>query len=359
MAGQVNFRLAFPSDDKALRNLLRRNRMPGSISLSMCNDPSFFEAIEVEGSRSKVVVCEDSGEIVGMGVISERDVFVNGIPEKMGYISRLRLDKDYRSGTQLKRGYQYFKAIHEKHFNLPSYLTTILESNTHAVDTLTSGRAGLPDYKKISGYSTLAIPTLPRLKHSSSLIKIVNGKDIGVDTVIEHLQRFGKRKQFYPVYKKEDITGHEGILRGLNLSDFFVAKEGNSIKGIIALWDQRAFRPNIVESYSGLLKYFRKPFKFLPPAHSVVPALHAACIAIENNDSSIFKALLRHVLAETRNRDAGLLLLGFAENDSLLKVSNKFLHIKIKSSIYSVTWNSPQPFEVENTMVPYLELGSL
>ncbi len=358
MPGQIKLRLALPSDDEALISLLRRNTMPGPISLSMCNEPSFFEAVEVEGTRTRVVVCEDSSEIVGMGVISERDVFINGAPQKIGYISRLRLDKDYRSGTQLKRGYQYFKKIHEKHFNLPFYLTTILDSNTHAVNTITSGRAGLPDYKKISGYSTLAIPALPRLNHSSNKIKIISGEEVGVETIIKYLQGFGKEKQFYPVYRKEDITGGSGILRGLNLSDFFVAQEGDSVKGIMALWDQRSFRPNIVESYSGLLKYIRKPLKFLPPAHSVVPALHVACIVIENNNPGVFKILLRHVLAETRNRDASLLLLGFAETDPLLKVANKFLHIKIKSNIYSVTWNSSQQFELEN-IEPYLELGSL
>lgn len=366
MSEPLKFRLGTKADDFALRALLRRNAMPGSISLSMRHEPSFFEAAEVEGNKTRVIVCEDPEQVVGMGVISEREVYVNGTPERVGYISRLRLDEAYRSSTGLIRGYRYFKTIQEKEFKLPYYLTTIMESNKHAVNTLTAGHADLPVYQKTGGYVTVVIPVLLKRKPPETGMQIIGGEEAGIENVIHCLNKFGSEKLFYPVYRKEDVTGGSGLLRGLSLSDFYVAVQGDKVTGVMACWDQRAFRPNVVDCYSGPIRYARKPLNFiaglfncrpLPDPGEVVPALHGACIAIRDNEPGVFRSLLQHILADVSERDASLFLMGFSRNDPLLQIATERIHAKIRSHIYTVSWNRAQP-RADGSIL-YLELGSL
>jgi hypothetical protein len=49
-------RLATPTDDAALRQLLRDNPMPGNISLSYEREPSYFLAARVDGPLSQTII---------------------------------------------------------------------------------------------------------------------------------------------------------------------------------------------------------------------------------------------------------------------------------------------------------------
>ena len=110
----LEFGLAGPADDAAIRDLLRRTAMPGDISLAFLREPSFFRAARAGNRESQTMVCRDvaAGEVVGLGERGIRAAYVDGSAAVVGYLSNLRGAPEWRKGTGLARGYRYLRALH-------------------------------------------------------------------------------------------------------------------------------------------------------------------------------------------------------------------------------------------------------
>src|SRR5436853_6403979 len=89
---RFEFALSEEAEDDELRALLRRISMSGNITLAFLREPSFFLAEQAGNVKSQVMVCKDrqKGQIVGMGSRSIRDVYIDGKPTRVGYLSMLR-----------------------------------------------------------------------------------------------------------------------------------------------------------------------------------------------------------------------------------------------------------------------------
>ena len=98
--------LAQPSDDARLRDFLWKMSMPGAIKVAYLREPGFFQALQVEGRHNDVVMGRDknTGHIVGFGTRSVKTAFINGHPSPLGYLSSLRLLKEYQRGIYLASG---------------------------------------------------------------------------------------------------------------------------------------------------------------------------------------------------------------------------------------------------------------
>jgi len=98
--------LATPADDAAIRKLLRREPMPGRIQLTYEREPNFWTGCEVTGEDCRVLIArhEEDGDIVGLACRSTRNVFVNGLERRIGYLGQLRViagivgDGSFRGG---------------------------------------------------------------------------------------------------------------------------------------------------------------------------------------------------------------------------------------------------------------------
>lgn len=360
-------REATSADDAQICAQMLRTAMPGQISLATSHDPSFFASIQVEGHDPRVVVAERDGQILGVGLIAARRVYLNGEPAEIGYISSLRTDPSIRSTTAMGRGNRLFKQLHDTHFHLPFYLGCILKDNIAAQRMFASGRAGLPESLEIGTLYTAAIPLTRRVRpRLPGGIEILRGSSAGPEAIIECLNRFGREKQFYPVYTVEDLLSEDGLLRGLGIDDFRVAVSGGRIVGLMACWDQLAYRRTVVAGYEGALR-LAKPLLSplarmlrlapLPGPGDAIRSFTAACIAIEENDTGVFRALLHSILRDHHNTARTFLMVGLMEQDPLLPVARHYVHFPTRSTVYALQWGG-----VETTMdgrVPYLELGSL
>src|SRR5262245_37469483 len=91
--------LATPAADADLRHIMAQTPMEGQIAVSFRREPSWFAAAVVDGRERQVVVCRDteSGRLVGFGSRSVREVYVNGAPATVGYLSSLRLLAEHRN----------------------------------------------------------------------------------------------------------------------------------------------------------------------------------------------------------------------------------------------------------------------
>src|SRR4051812_12157855 len=104
---QVEVNLATPADDANIRGLLRREPIQGRIAISYERDPDFSIGCEATGENFTVLVARDgeSSAIVGVACRSEREVYVNSVPIRLGYLGQLRIDRRYRGRWLVSRGY--------------------------------------------------------------------------------------------------------------------------------------------------------------------------------------------------------------------------------------------------------------
>jgi hypothetical protein len=363
--------LAVPQDDAALRSVLAQTPMEGRIAVVFRREPSFFDAAAVEGRFHQVVLGRDQqgGSVVGFGVRSISERFVNGRSQPVGYLSGLRILPPHRNGALLARGYRFFHELHAD-ARAKLYLTTIAEGNRAALDILTSGRGGLPAYHPAGRYRTLAIPVRRgsiRPKVSKDLmIRPATGDDL-LD-IIEFLSAEGSKRQFFPVYRSEDFC-RGGLLQGLAVGDVLLCFRGSTLTGILAGWDQQAFRQTIVCGYRGALRWTRPVINAwaglagrpgLPVPGNGFRSLTAALLLVVEDDPQVFVSLMRGLLDQARSRSADYVLIGLHETDPLWPLAKAFGGTCYTTHLFIVCWEDGEPdFRGLDRKIPYLELGSL
>jgi hypothetical protein len=365
---QFRIELAQREDDKDIRRILRENPMQGDISLAFQREPSFFDSLAIEGKQNQVVVGRqiETSRVVGFGVRSIKPCFINGQVADLGYLSSLRLDKEFRGSTLIPRGYKFFSELH-KDKKTKIYLTTIVEDNLPAKEMLTSGRAGLPTYHDFGTYITYAL-NLDRLRNEKLEFEIRKASPRDLDSILEFLHKEGRKKQFYPSYEYSDFND-SGLLKGIIPEDIFLAIDSGNIIGTFAQWDQRKFKQSIVESYKGKMKVIKYVYNlFAPLLHKhrltnegeQIPFIYAGLIATQNNNPEIFRALLNKAHDDRPDPELSHLMVGLHERDSLNTVMKDFPNIKFKTRLYVVSWKDGENFFKQlDAKVPYLELGSL
>lgn len=370
-AGNFSFDLAKPEDNAELLEFSARAEMPGAIRFSFDRSPNYLAALRVEGFHSDVLVCRENktGRLVATGQRSVKKVFANGDATTVGYLSGLRVEPEFRSAPFLSRGYAQLRALRAGH---PASfdLTTIMEDNLPAKKVLLSNRLGLPAYHDFGRFCCMAFglhekhKPVTRTKFSVRRATPADARD-----VVEFLNREGRAKQFFPEYRVEDFGCPGGLLSHLEWNDVFLALRGTELVGVLAAWNQQAFRRWRVNGYAPWLRLSRhlinlaarfRRMPLLPPAGSPLNGFNLALVCIRDSDRKIFRALLDEVICAQRSRHS-FFLAGLHERDPLLPELLARPHVSLDSRLYVVDWENGNRViqNLDRRRVPYLELGAL
>ncbi len=362
------FELARPTDDPAIRRLLRENPVAGQMALAYAREPDYFLGSSVMGTLSQTLVArqEENGEVVGLATRSVRPLFVNGEVENVGYIGQLRVAESHRGRWLVPAGFRLFHQLHQDGA-ARGYITTIIEGNSEAEGLLVEkARRHYPAYRQMGRLFTLAL-IVRRGQRAATGVEIRTGAQVELADVVAFLQREGRRKQFFPVYSAQDFTGP--ATRGLRLEEMAVAVRGGKITGLLALWDQSAYKQTVVAAYRDDLRRI-KPFynlgaKFIgaQPLTEIGQPIHfayAAFACVENDDPALFRALLQTVYNRAAVRGFAFLMLGLCAGDPLLVVARRWLHIPYTSTLYTVCWQADEGWrQALDGRPPYVEIGTL
>ncbi|MFN2309987.1 MAG: GNAT family N-acetyltransferase, partial [Gammaproteobacteria bacterium] len=143
-------RLAEPADNAGILALLRETAMAAaSLHVRYERAPDFFAFAACQGDPYVTIVLEDDdGAIVGVGVQSYRPGWWNGQQTSVGYFSDLRISP--RASRTLRvewrRGYEAFlKAAHDSRGSggCDRFYTAVLKENVAAVQALTRGKSAM------------------------------------------------------------------------------------------------------------------------------------------------------------------------------------------------------------------------
>ena len=369
---RFRFEVAGPKDDLELRQLLAVTPMAGPVTLSFRREPSFFAAAVVDGEFHQTVIARDTGEnrIAALGIRSVRQRYVNGMPMAVGYLSGLRVLPRYRGGRILAEGYRFLKSLHEDG-RAKFYLTTIAEGNTAALSALTSARAGLPRYHFAGRYYTFAVPLSAGRREcdkGNRAVQIRHGTSADLPAVTRYLSAVGATRQFFPRYDATDFFDHRGTFRDLRAEDLLLATRSGEIVGMLACWDQTAFRQIVVEEYAPSIRLTRPLFNGwaalarqpkLPKAGMTLEFLTGALFVVRENDPHVASMLLQSAGRTAANRTEHILI-GVHESDPLAAVVRRFKSAEYVTRLYCVCWDDGEEMRRSlDDRPPYLELGCL
>jgi GNAT superfamily N-acetyltransferase len=335
---------ALTKDDAALRALFRRTSMGTGIEVSFEREPSYFEASGIQGDKSEVGVIRDrlSGHIVGSGTRIMRQGFLNGELTDVGYLGDLRIDPDFRNRTLAARIY---RALQDREPWCEWYYTVIFEENVRALETIAKARAGLPTYHDCGRLFCPGIELRGRLPRISSPgVSLRPGMKNDLPQIVECLNRNLSRRQFANVHHLQDFQGGTRW-RGLNPEDFQIAERDNKIIGVMAAWDQSTFKQTRIVRYHGRWRWLaplsravaplrRAPG--LPHAGECLSYLYACCVAVDNDDVHVFRALLRELYNAHIGKKWLYFMIGLHERDPFAPVLNEYPRVPFVGRLFAV-----------------------
>ena len=235
----IEFDIAGPEDDAAIRRLLRDGPMPGKIALSLQREPSFFAAAGIEGAEHQTVVARRDGAAVAIGSVSVRQRFFNGDAVRTGYLGSLRVHPSVAGRFDIiRRGYRF---LHELCGQLQAdvYFTSIAADNHRAIRLLERGVPGMPTYTHVGDVTTLLVQSRP-------CRRIVATPDISA--VIELLGVVNPHYQFAPLWTVVEMDRLRAEY-GLSNANFVTSESTGKVAACAALWDQRRFKQAVVTEY--------------------------------------------------------------------------------------------------------------
>jgi hypothetical protein len=366
---QLRVDLAGPSDDAAIRGLLRRQPMPGAISLTYERDPDFSLGCSVTGDDFQVVVARNSndGEVIGVACRSARRLYFNGQEQRLGYLGQLRIDPRFQGRWLLSRGFSLLKQLHDRD-PVPAYLAAIVDGNREATGVLVEKQRKLfPTFHAAGNLCTLAISIGRAKPPVPEWFGISRVDESQVGDLARFLQTYGKARQFFPVWTEDAIRSLRPL--GLRLEDLQIARRRGEIVGTAGLWDQSAYKQMVVHGYSGWFKA-AAPFynvgapwlgrPALPRPGEQLRSAYAAFICIANDDLDMFAAMLRQLYDMARARRFDYLLIGLDVRDPLLRIAREYSHVPYRSRLYLTEWpNGGHLHEQLDQRPAYVDIATL
>jgi hypothetical protein len=366
---QFQFALAQSQDDAELRSFLVNNPVPGNIEVAFEREPDFFAGSEVRGGLNQTIAVRDLGKnkIVGIASRSVAKAFVNGEPTELGYLSDLRLSPEYRSGSLLARGYRFLKELHADGRAL-LYTTAIFAENARALATLTAGRAGLPAYHPMGCLNCSSINIGRTKPPFEAHCDIERGSLALLPQIVDCLNRNNARKQFAPWHSCEEfLRGRRW--RDFQVCDFYVAVRNGQVIGVIGQWNQRRFKQTRVIRFSGSLRWLapmanvtHQVFKGrrFPGVGEELRSFYVSFVAVDDDDVSVFRALVRALYRDAVAGDAMFALTSLHQEDPLRAALEDYSLTPFSARIYCVCYSDGESgFGILDNRVPYLEAATL
>lgn len=344
--GTLRFELADERSDADLRELLQNNPMDSWVRVSLAREPSFFLAESLWPDCIVVIVrdCARRNRAAGMYDIGLLPVHINGRAETAGYLGGLRIANDYRNKLRFVRaGFDSIAVLgDEKTAGLNSWFTSIAEENVVATRLLTAGVARLPRYLDAGAMQTLAISARQGVRHD--LLRPATPDDI--PELVSFYNRQAGRYNYSPVLTEDWLAS---LSRSLAGNDFLLLIEDQTIRGCLALWDQRSMKQTVIQGYRFPLNLYRVPYNVyarlrrgveLPPPGQQIASAFLAFFALDADYEHLAVRVVQDALSRLP-ADVNTGLVGFANANPLCDPLVETLRPQVYASrIYAVEFPS-------------------
>jgi hypothetical protein len=363
---KFEFKWATADDEPDIRALVGSVPMPGTVSVRFAREPDYFPGATIMGDPCDVLIVRHrpDSQLAGIACRAERRAYINGQESSLGYIGQARVVPEFQGNRLVRRGAKRFKDVSPPGL---LYMGVIASENPRAREVFVG--AWLPEglhTTHVCGLTTCAILLRPLRTYHAPDVKVQYGSQEILEEIVGFLQEHGPRRQLFPAYTLKDFTDGERM-RGLRPQDIMVARRGIELVGVMAVWDQGAYKQDIVDSYGPGLSRIRPFYNLLArlfgaqpltPPGEAIPLAFAACVCVAEDDRDVMRALLSACMRNARERGKAFLMLGLANDDPLLPVARRHLHIPYHSELFAVSWSN-DPADILDGRIPYIEIATL
>lgn len=310
-SGQLSravFARATASDDGEIRALLRDVPMQGALRIGFGREPSFFANRAPAGDEEQTLVARRDGQLISVGSWSERELWLHGEREKVGYLHGLRMAPETAGSMRVLRDGYAALARETAGSQAVGWFTSIDASNTRARRVLESRASGLPRYERIADYLTRVFPVSKRGPVMPDTV-------VPMDELVEFLNHEGAR---YDLATTWDETRYLP-------EDVAVVRRNGRIVAAAGVWEQSAWKQVVIHQYPRWVEWLRPAavvgagfgLPVLPPAGSAVPLASAFPFAVNHADA--IPELWRGLAGIARRRGISWLALGLDASDPVWK----------------------------------------
>ena len=356
------FQRATPADSADILSLFRNTPQRGRVVLNFEREPDYF--------RGGQVICEDpeihiarekNGTLVMLYGLGWRTLYINGAPRAVRYAHDLRLAEQARGGRMILRMARYVADMIG-----PDDLmqTVILNENTDSLNSVASGRAGLPTYYPCGDIETSLIFRIRSPANHALQLRQAGVADL--PQMQQFHDQYAPSRQFYPRYEFSRVVEGHPYFHGLSLQDYWLAFHGKELVGMAALWDQKSFKQTRVIAYPAGLSGLRHLWNLwarlfgglhLPAAGGTMRYLMLHSVLIRGNDPAVLRALLAKMSAYAASRQAAISA-GFFLDDPLRDAVQKCRRQILRSKHYLIGYHN-DPRQQLDQRPGYIELARL
>jgi hypothetical protein len=363
----ITIRLGTPADNAKIQDLVTKITMPGPAQLCFQRAPDFFTGAQVIGDEFVLTVADDDERpdvLAGLTVFSGRDLYISGKPRRVFYSGDTRVDPYYR-----RRGIASQMFIEQKKYRQDNELLQgiVLKENTAPLDAASKAADGVLFRYWISHTIETSFIFVRKLKP-----RIPAGVSIRAATAADapamqaFMDREAPRRNGYPVYNLQKLMAGDPYYAGLRISDYALALRGGEIIGLMAGWDQKAYKQTRVVGLKPFMKVLRPLYNVyaglaggfkLPPIGGALNYLSIYNTLIAQDDVAVHRALIDWMMANPGQKyDA--LATGITHGDPLVETPRGYKRQKLISSNFWLSYgDDPRPGIDDRPL--YVELGRL
>jgi len=363
----ITVRIGNTADNSKIQDLITKVTMPGLAQMCFQRVPDFFVGAKVIGDEFILSVADDSERpdvLAGLTVISGRELFISGKKRRVYYSGDTRVDPHYR-----RRGIASALFVEQKkHRSTEDLLQGIvLKENTAPLDAAANTADGvLFKYWISHTIETSFMFVRQRKTQLPAGVSIRQATAADVPAMQTFFDAEAPRRNGYPVYDLQKLMAGDPYYAGLSIGDYALALRNGQIIGMLAGWDQKAYKQTRIVGFKPIVKLLRPFYNLyvgltggfkLPPVGGALNYLTLYNILIANDDHTVFRGLIDWVMSH-QGQKYDAVATALTHGDPLEDVPRSYKRQKLFSSNFWLSYGEdPRPGIDQRPL--YVELGRL
>jgi hypothetical protein len=356
------FQRATPADGDDILSLFRNTPQRGRVVLNFEREPDYFRGGQVICEKPEVHIARRvDGALMMLYGMGTRTLYINGAPRPVRYAHDLRLAEQARGGRMILRMARYVGEMIQPDEIMQ---TVILTENSESMNSVASGRAGLPTYYPCGDIETSLIFRVRRPSRCTLTVRQAGISDIA--RMQQFHDRYAPQRQFYPRYEFAAVPEGHPYYHGQKISDYWLAFQGDDLVGMAGLWDQKSFKQTRVLAYPRGLSGLRHLWNLwaalagglhLPPAGGTMRYLMLHAVLVRDDDPAVLQALLVPMAQQAASQQAAISA-GFFLDDPLRKTMRACRRQTMSSRHFLIGYHGDSRAQLDDRR-GYIELARL
>lgn len=363
----ISIRIGSPADNPRIQDLITKITMPGLAQMCFQRAPDFFTGAHVIGDEFIVAVAEDDERpdvLAGLTVISGRDLFISGQKRRVYYSGDTRVDPYYR-----RRGIASSLFLEQKKHRTEQELLQgiVLKDNTAPLEAAANAADGVLFRFWISHTIETSFIYVrkqqPRVPQGVTLRQATRAD---APRMQAYFDREAPRRNGYPVYDFGKLLAGDPYYTGLRIEHYVLAERNGEIVGMLAGWDQKAYKQTRIVGFKPIVKVLRPLYNLyvglaggfkLPAVGGALNYLTVYNTLVTDDDTAVHRALLDWLMAH-QGQKYDAIATAFTHGDPLVETPRGYKRQKLFSSNFWLSYgDDPRPGIDSRPL--YVELGRL